>query len=55
MGPSEDTNLDGLANPIDQKLLSFIWRHLRRPPERYKEPIKAVSAALGRKIRVALK
>lgn len=44
MGSSEDTSLDEFANPVDQKLLSFIWRYLGKPPERYKEPLKTVSA-----------
>lgn len=55
MGSSEDTNLDGFANPVDRNLLSFIWRYLGKPSERYKEPLKNVSAALCRKIRVVLK
>ncbi|KFZ07537.1 hypothetical protein V501_06376 [Pseudogymnoascus sp. VKM F-4519 (FW-2642)] len=32
MGPSEDTNLDGFANPVDEKLLSFIWRYFQANP-----------------------
>ncbi|OBT72498.1 hypothetical protein VF21_08689 [Pseudogymnoascus sp. 05NY08] len=40
MGSSEDTNLDGFANLVDKKLLSFIWRYLGKPSERYKEPLK---------------
>ncbi|OBT85206.1 hypothetical protein VE02_05679 [Pseudogymnoascus sp. 03VT05] len=40
MGSSEDTNLDGFANPVDRKLLSFIWRYLGKPSGRFKEPLK---------------
>jgi hypothetical protein len=55
MGSSEDTKLDGFANPVDKKLLSFIWRYLGKPSERYKEPLKNVSAALCHKLYVILK
>lgn len=55
MGSSEDTKLNGSANPVDKKLLSFIWRYLGKPSDRYKEPLKNVSAALCRKLCIVLK
>jgi hypothetical protein len=45
IGLSKDTNLDESTNPVDQQVLSFIWRNVGKPPARWGGPLKDVSAA----------
>jgi hypothetical protein len=47
MGLPKDMNLDDQTptNPVDQQLLSFIWRKVGKPPDRWEEPMKNVSTS----------
>jgi hypothetical protein len=48
MGLPKETSLDDQSstNPVDRQFLSFVWRKLRKPPERWGPALARVSASL---------
>ncbi|RFU26532.1 hypothetical protein B7463_g9794, partial [Scytalidium lignicola] len=43
----KDTHLDESTNPVDQQVLSYIWRKLWKPPEQWGGPLKDAVLAMS--------